>query len=66
MQKIGNINNEAAWQIALTTLRDKFIQQISNDTFEHRVLDYFDFVAWLNSKINNTSFYQSIIENNIT
>lgn len=62
LQKIGSIDNHKEWQIAIVRLRDKFVQQIAKDNFEHRFLDYFDFIAWLNSKINNISFKQAIID----
>lgn len=62
LQKIGSIDNHKEWQIAIVRLRDKFVQQIAKDNFEHRFLDYFDFIAWLNSKINNITFRQAIID----
>ncbi|OWY23387.1 hypothetical protein C7N43_03265 [Sphingobacteriales bacterium UPWRP_1] len=59
-QKIYTVTSEKERLQEITNLKDYFTGKLAENSFEYKILDYFDFVAWLNSKINKTSFYQSI------
>ncbi len=38
------------------------LEEVTKDEYEHRALSYFDFIAWLDSKIENDSFSSVIRE----
>src|SRR5439155_27309205 len=39
------------------------LQEITKDPFEKRALEYFDFISWLESKIENRPFAEIVREN---
>ncbi|OWY21682.1 hypothetical protein C7N43_09000 [Sphingobacteriales bacterium UPWRP_1] len=60
-QKIHTVSNEKEHIQEINNLKKYFTDKISKNSLEYKILDYFDFIAWLNSKINNTSFYQAML-----
>jgi hypothetical protein len=53
---IGVIHTEEEQRQAFISLRDKMVEATVDNRFEEIALDYFDFISWLESKIENRSF----------
>jgi hypothetical protein len=53
---ISVINTEEEQREAFIALRDKMVEATVSNRFEEIALDYFDFISWLESKIENRSF----------
>ncbi len=53
---ISDISTEEEQHRAFQALRDKMVEATVSNPFEEVALDYFDFVSWLESKIENKSF----------
>ncbi len=60
-KKIPKISNGKDLTAAFKELR-KELEEIMKDPFETKVLDYFDFISWLESKIQNRPFADIIKE----
>jgi hypothetical protein len=50
---------------AFSELKDKIIN-ITRDPHERIALDYFDFISWLESKIEGKRFSEVVIRQNMT
>ncbi|MFQ5335674.1 MAG: hypothetical protein ACE5DN_06335, partial [Flavobacteriales bacterium] len=46
------LNTRAEWSAAFESLRDEWLQ-LRDDEGEREAFDYFDFIAWVESKIQN-------------
>jgi hypothetical protein len=53
---IAVLNTEEERRKAFSDLRDKMMEATASNRFEEIALDYFDFISWLESKIENKSF----------
>ncbi|MGQ0826763.1 MAG: hypothetical protein ACT4ON_00055 [Bacteroidota bacterium] len=52
-------NNKKNMITTFSALRDKLID-LSKDTYEKKALEYFDYISWLESKINDRSFAEIV------
>jgi hypothetical protein len=53
---LAGINTEEEQRVAFRDLRDKMLEATVSNRFEEIALDYFDFISWLESKIENKPF----------
>lgn len=60
-KKLPKIKSQQDLMEAFKELRAELIE-ILKDPFEKKALDYFDFISWLNSKIENRSFAEIVKE----
>ncbi|MBI2271834.1 MAG: hypothetical protein HYU69_15945 [Bacteroidetes bacterium] len=59
--EIPRINNLTDQLEAFKKLREKLLK-LKRDSFEKEAFDYFDFISWLDSKIENRSFAEVVRE----
>lgn len=59
--KLPHINTKVLQKEAFKELQLK-MNSLFNDNFEKKVLEYFDFITWIESKINKKDFKQLAIE----
>jgi hypothetical protein len=60
-KKMPRIHNEKQQIQAFTELRQDFIE-IANDEYESKAFEYFDYISWLDSKIEKKSFAEVVKE----
>ncbi len=60
-KKIPKISNEKDLIAAFKELQTE-LEEIMRDPFEAKVLDYFDFISWLESKIQKRPFADIVKE----
>ena len=61
-KKAPLIDSEKKQLEAFIDLKDALITATKNDPFENRALEYFDLIAWLESKITGKKFSEIIKE----
>ncbi len=64
IKKIPAIVRQKKWKQTLESLREELLAAFENPR-EKNILNYFDFISWLNSKINDVSFHDAKLQNKI-
>ena len=59
-KKMTKINTKKEQAKAFKELKKEIEESISKDTFEKKALQYFDFISWLESKIEGRSFAEIV------
>ena len=62
-RKLPKIRSESQLIPVFREMRKNLIK-LTEDPFEANVLDYFDFISWLESRIENKSFAEIIQQKN--
>lgn len=62
IKKLPDISSNNELIIAFRDLKNNIIKNVTEDPFKKAALDYFDFISWLESKIEGKSFAEVVRE----